>query len=200
MKGPLCSLKRRHTESKSRRLHLAIGAWCALAFVSTAFAEVKVTDFGNTSDGTPVKAYTITSSHGVKVKLISRGATLVEWHVPDKNGKMDDVVFGFDDVAGYESKANGYFGCVAGRVANRVANGKFQFDFTAEGGFAYIAQYKGALQPGNCTDFAWIPDPGTSAASLGTDRRQCVQSPELRQPGGECIVAGAGGCDQRRSG
>jgi hypothetical protein len=41
---------------------------------------------------------------------------------------MDDVVFGFDDVAGYESKANGYFGATAGRVANRIAGGKFSLD------------------------------------------------------------------------
>ena len=62
------------------------------------------------------------------MKLISRGATLTEWHVPDKNGKMADVVFGFDDVAGYESKGNGYFGCTTGRVANRIAGGKFTLD------------------------------------------------------------------------
>ena len=41
---------------------------------------------------------------------------------------MDDVVFGFDDVAGYESKANGYFGATTGRVANRIAGGKFTID------------------------------------------------------------------------
>ncbi len=95
---------------------------------SSTVAEVKVTDFGHTADGTPVKAYTITNRHGVKAKLISRGATLAEWHVPDKNGKMADVVFGFDDMAGYESKGNGYFGATVGRVANRIAGGKFAVD------------------------------------------------------------------------
>lgn len=44
----------------------------------------------------------------------------------------------------------------------RVADGKFKFDFTAVGGFSYIAQYKEALQPGDWTDFAWYPDPATS--------------------------------------
>jgi aldose 1-epimerase len=85
-------------------------------------------DFGKTAEGRVVMATTITNSNGVKAKFISRGATLAEWHVPDKNGKMDDVVFGFDDVAGYESKANGYFGCTTGRVANRIAGGKFKID------------------------------------------------------------------------
>lgn len=76
-------------------------------------------------DGTPVKVYTLTNSHGVVAKLIDRGATLIEWHVPDKNGHMDDVVFGFNDLADYGSENNGYFGCIVGRVANRTAKGKF---------------------------------------------------------------------------
>jgi aldose 1-epimerase len=101
---------------------------CLFAVVNCARAEVKVADFGKTADGKEVKSFTITNSKGVKVKLLSRGATLAEWHTPDKNGKMDDVVFGFDDVAGYESKDNGYFGAIAGRVANRVAKGKFKLD------------------------------------------------------------------------
>lgn len=96
--------------------------------VINAQAEVKVSDFGKTADGTSVKAFTITNSKGDIVKLISRGATLVEWHVPDKNGKMDDVVFGFDDIAGYESPAYQYFGATVGRVGNRIAGGKFTID------------------------------------------------------------------------
>jgi hypothetical protein len=48
-------------------------------------------------------------------------------------------------------------------IANpRVADGKFIFDFVAEGGFPYVAQYKEALQPGDWTDFAWFPDPTAS--------------------------------------
>jgi aldose 1-epimerase len=99
-----------------------------LVIAPATFAEVQVSDFGTTADGTSVKQFTLTNSNGVVVKLISRGATLAQWHVPDKNGKIADVVFGFDDVAGYESPANGYFGCTAGRVANRIAHGKFSID------------------------------------------------------------------------
>ena len=116
-----------------------LGRWCfaprflilaAIGFVPAAgsHAEVKVSDFGKTADGTPVEEFTLTNDTGAIVKLISRGATLKEWHVPDKNGETADVVFGFDDVAGYESPANGYFGCTAGRVANRIAGGKFSID------------------------------------------------------------------------
>jgi aldose 1-epimerase len=111
---------------RSYSLAVLILAWGGLA--AEASAEVKVSDFGKTADGTPVEEFTLTNSSGAIVKLISRGATLKEWHVPDKNGKLDDVVFGFDDVAGYESPANGYFGTTAGRVANRIAGGKFSLD------------------------------------------------------------------------
>ena len=95
---------------------------------SIGLAEVKVSDFGKTADGTPVEEFTLTNASGTIVKLISRGATLKEWHVADKNGKVEDITFGFDDVAGYESPANGYFGTTAGRVANRIAKGKFSLD------------------------------------------------------------------------
>lgn len=91
-------------------------------------AEVKVSDFGKTADGTSVEEFTLSNATGATVKLISRGATLKEWNVPDKDGESADVVFGFDDIAGYESPANGYFGCTAGRVANRIAGGKFSVD------------------------------------------------------------------------
>jgi aldose 1-epimerase len=106
---------------------LVIG-FLAFGLASRVMADVKVSDFGKTADGTPVKAFTVTNDKGVTIKLLSRGATLAAWHVPDKDGNMADVVFGFDDVAGYESKGNGYFGATIGRVANRIANGKFTLD------------------------------------------------------------------------
>jgi aldose 1-epimerase len=112
----------------SRRWFGAAAMLVCAASATLCRAEVKVKDFGKTADGVPVKEYTLTNSSGAIVKLISRGATLTEWHVPDKNGQMADVVFGFDDVAGYESKGNGYFGATAGRVANRIAGGKFKVD------------------------------------------------------------------------
>jgi aldose 1-epimerase len=117
----------------ARAIRLGISSIAMLGFVvfvasATALAEVKVSDFGKTADGTEVKAFTLTNSKGVTVKLISRGADVAEWHVPDKDGKMDDVVLGFDDTAGYESPANQFFGATVGRVANRIAGAKFSID------------------------------------------------------------------------
>jgi aldose 1-epimerase len=108
-------------------MYLVVGI-LSLGLARCAFAEVKVSHFGKTADGKEVQAFTISNKEGVVVKLLSRGATLAEWHVPDKNGKTADCVFGFDDVAGYESKGNGYFGATIGRVGNRIAGGKFKLN------------------------------------------------------------------------
>ncbi|MCC9166900.1 aldose epimerase family protein [Pontibacter harenae] len=57
------------------------------------------------------------------------GATITSLLTPDKNGKMGNVVFGFDSLAGYQSKeylkSGPYFGAIVGRYGNRIANGKF---------------------------------------------------------------------------
>lgn len=82
--------------------------------------------FGATSDGFIVKKYTLTNKNGMKIALLTRGATLSEVHVPDKDGKMADVVFGFDTIEEYEGEKYQYFGCTTGRVANRIAKGKFK--------------------------------------------------------------------------
>src|SRR5262245_53765663 len=73
--------------------------------------------------------WTLTNKNGLIAKLTDFGATLVELHVPDKNGVMADIVQGFDNVAGY---ANSQFaGATVGRVGNRIDNGTFSIDGTS---------------------------------------------------------------------
>lgn len=83
--------------------------------------------FGKTSDGTPVEQYVLRNSHGMQATVITYGATLQALEVPDKNGKVEDVVLGFDDVQGYQS-GKAYFGATIGRFGNRLANGAFELD------------------------------------------------------------------------
>ena len=90
-------------------------------------AKPEAEDFGKTKDGQTVELYTLTNGT-LTAKVMTRGATLVQLHVPDKNGTSADVVLGFDNVEGYESDENQYFGCTAGRVCNRIAKGKFSLD------------------------------------------------------------------------
>jgi len=83
--------------------------------------------YGKMPDGTPVDEFTLTSANGVVLKVINYGAIITEFHVPDRTGKMGDVVLGFDHLEPYLAKSP-YFGAVIGRVGNRIARGKFTLD------------------------------------------------------------------------
>jgi aldose 1-epimerase len=117
----------------------AVLGWVALLagiWLSSALAEEKgkvkagvvKTPFGKTADGTPVDLYVLTNNHGVTVKIMTLGAAITEWWVPDREGKLADVNLAFDDVKGFQSKSNPFFGCIVGRVCNRIAKGKFTLD------------------------------------------------------------------------
>ncbi len=73
-----------------------------------------------------ITQYTLVNKSGAFVKVITLGGTVTEMQVPDKDGKLGDVVLGFDSIDGYLGKANPFFGCITGRVANRIAKGKFK--------------------------------------------------------------------------
>jgi aldose 1-epimerase len=83
--------------------------------------------FGTMPDGTKITAYTLLNKNGVKAKIINYGGIITELHVPDKDGKMADVALGHDTLKGYLD-GHPYFGCITGRVANRIANAKFTLD------------------------------------------------------------------------
>ncbi|RPH32313.1 galactose mutarotase [bacterium] len=83
--------------------------------------------FGTAPDGTPVYLYTLTNSHGMEAKIITFGGIVVSLKVPDRNGKLDDVVLGFDSVSSYVTN-HSYFGALVGRYGNRIAKGKFTLD------------------------------------------------------------------------
>jgi aldose 1-epimerase len=100
-----------------------------LLMTASADAQVKgPTPFGKTADGTAVESYTLTNKNGVSVKIMTLGATITEINVPDKAGKFANVVLGFDSAEGYLSDKNQYFGATTGRVANRIAKGKFTME------------------------------------------------------------------------
>src|SRR6185369_2396316 len=85
------------------------------------------TAFGN-YESQPVTEYTITNGSGMQVSIINYGGTVTKIIVPDKDGKMGDVVLGFDSLSGYLQKGDPYFGSLVGRYANRIANAKFTLD------------------------------------------------------------------------
>ncbi|MCR5887579.1 galactose mutarotase [Hymenobacter sp. J193] len=134
----------------------------------TASAAVPASaSFGKTTDGTEVKLYTLTNAHGLKATITNYGGTLTSLLVPDKDGKLGDVVLGFDDVSGYQSpafrKSNPYFGALIGRYGNRIKAGKF----TLDGKEYTLAKNNGAntLHGGNkgFDQVIWQAEPGSSA-------------------------------------
>lgn len=71
----------------------------------------------------PIKLYTLKNSQGMEVCVTNFGGRIVSVMVPDKNGKMTDVVLGFDSIADYQNIPSD-FGASIGRYANRINKGK----------------------------------------------------------------------------
>jgi aldose 1-epimerase len=95
-------------------------------------------EFGKMPDGTVIDQYTLTAGK-TTIKVITLGGIITEIHTPDKTGKVDDIVLGFDNLDGY-LKGHPYFGAITGRYANRIAKGKF----TLEGKDYTLATNNGA--------------------------------------------------------
>lgn len=83
--------------------------------------------FGTTKCGKDVYAYTLSNSKGMSAKVINYGANLVNLLVPDSNGKVEDVVLGFDTLEGYYGNGS-FFGATIGPSANRIAGACFEID------------------------------------------------------------------------
>jgi len=80
--------------------------------------------FGKTADGMPVDLYILKNGQGMETRITNYGGTVVSLLVPDRHGKLGDVVLGFETFQGYLEK-NPYFGSIIGRYGNRIARGKF---------------------------------------------------------------------------
>lgn len=92
--------------------------------------EIKMIEkksFGKLDDGSEVTLFILKNKKGMEAKIITYGATVISLTSPDKNGKYEDIVLGYDDLNGYVND-NAYFGAIVGRYGNRIANGKFSLD------------------------------------------------------------------------
>lgn len=92
-----------------------------------AKAGITKSDFGKTAEGQVSELYTLTNSKGMKVTITNYGGRVVSVVVPDRQGKMGDVVLGFDNLDGYLGD-NPFFGALVGRYGNRIANAQFKLD------------------------------------------------------------------------
>ncbi len=94
--------------------------------VSESQGGISRMDFGKTAEGVPIELYVLTNGK-MTAKVMTYGAILTELDVPDRAGKVADVVLGFETLSGYLA-GHPYFGATTGRVANRIAGGKFTLD------------------------------------------------------------------------
>jgi len=89
--------------------------------------SVQVSGFGRLPEGAAVDLFTLTNGSELVAKVINYGAIVTEIHVPDRAGNLGDIVLGFDNLEQY-LKTHPYFGATVGRVANRIAKGKFTLE------------------------------------------------------------------------
>lgn len=117
-------------QMKTRVLIATFGLSMMIANFNAQAAQLSSerTGFGALPDGTAVEKYTLRNSHGLEASIITYGATLQSVLAPDKHGKVEDVVLGFDDLKGYQDNGTVYFGATIGRFGNRLAGGTFELD------------------------------------------------------------------------
>jgi aldose 1-epimerase len=91
--------------------------------------EAKVTKsvFGSMPDGTKVEIFTLEEG-SIKARVMTYGARLVSLEVPDRSGKIADIVLGYESLDGYTADPKSYFGSIVGRYGNRIAHATFTLD------------------------------------------------------------------------
>jgi aldose 1-epimerase len=159
-----------------------LGMITAAAAVDTGSMSIKSEAWGTTKDGQKVTLYTLHNAKGMEARIADYGCIIVSLTAPDKKGKFADVVLGFDNLADYEAK-NPFFGCVAGRYANRIAKGRFKLNDT---------EYKLAVNNGpnslhggkvGFDKKVWRSEPLRRANGVGVELRYTSADGEEGYPG-----------------
>ena len=85
--------------------------------------------FGLMPDGERIEIFSLANDQAMEVRIINYGGIITSIKVPDRDGKIDDVVLGHDSLEGYLNRSR-YFGALIGRFANRIARGRFTLNGT----------------------------------------------------------------------
>jgi len=122
---------------------------------------VKKSVFGKTKDGREAHLFTLTNKSGMQVVISDFGGTVVSIKVPDRNGKIGDVVLGYETLAGYQ-EGTASFGGTVGRYANRIAGAKFSLD-----GKEYVLERNNGENHlhGGFNKVLWDAEPGAGKGS-----------------------------------
>lgn len=144
--------------------------------------DIKKDTFGNAGKDLQVDIYTLTNANGIQVRIINYGAVVQSLIVPDRDGKYEDVVLGYDKLEDY-LKGSPYFGAIVGRYGNRIAKGKFTLD-----GVEYtLAMNNGANHlHGGLTGFdkvVWDANPVKKENEVGVELTYFSKDGEEGYPG-----------------
>jgi aldose 1-epimerase len=85
-------------------------------------------NFNSEIDGKSVNLYSLKNKNNVEVLMTNYGARVVGIKVPDREGKLVDVVLGYDDAKTYKENTTSFYGALIGRYGNRIAKSKFTLD------------------------------------------------------------------------
>lgn len=111
-----------------RTLILGVLTMALSLTVGAKTPAVKAMPFGQLSTGEPVTLYRMHGSNGAYMDVIDYGCRVVSINVPDRDGKIVDIVPGYDNIQDFETGPERYFGALIGRFGNRIAGGSFMLD------------------------------------------------------------------------
>ena len=113
--------------TKIINLLLLLASFTFISFIKIQDTNMVKKLFGTMPDGENIYSYTMTNSSGMSATIINYGATVVKLEVPDRNGKVEDIILGYDSLSSYMNGSS-YFGGIVGRFGNRINKGKFTLD------------------------------------------------------------------------
>jgi aldose 1-epimerase len=106
---------------------IGINIFYSFSLYTKDIAVNEKTLFGTLPDGREVYQFTLKNKSGAVLKVINYGAIVTSLTVPDRNGKYEDVILGYDSLAAYIADKT-FFGSIVGRYGNRIGKGKFKLD------------------------------------------------------------------------
>jgi aldose 1-epimerase len=140
---------------------------------------ISKSDFGKTPAGEQVDLYTLTNAKGLECRIITWGGTCVSLKVPDRDGKLGDIMLGHDTLEGYLSHdTSPYFGALIGRYGNRIGKGKFSIDGTE---YTLATNNNENHLHGGIVGFdqkVWVAKPNTVKGDTGVSLKLTYTSPD----------------------
>jgi aldose 1-epimerase len=106
---------------------MAVSLLPAGTIAHAAAPAVQIEDWGKTASGAPIRRYTLTNKHGGSVSVLNLGATIASLRVPDRDGRLEDVVLGYAKGEDYLRNFS-FYGSTVGRYANRIMGSKLVID------------------------------------------------------------------------